>query len=151
MQCWRLCPSLLAPPSVALGFSANPFSLRSTITKLLLSHLMLWKGRYRFFFFFFYDLLSPSVCLVCPDQHGTAISTCCVLCRLHACTVLRFSRNSFLAATLPTSESTLLWPSVCVWVEWKELLAEIFRKVVKRVLLWESGLGPTRLLIRFLV
>lgn len=92
--------------------------------------------------------LPPILCMsVCPDQHGTAISTCCCMSS-SCCMVLHFSHNCFLAATLNTSESTLLWQPECVWVEWIELLAEFFRKVVNRALLWESGLGPTRLLIK---
>lgn len=33
LQCWRRCPLPPAPPSVALGSSASPPSMRSTITK----------------------------------------------------------------------------------------------------------------------
>lgn len=35
MQCWRQCPLPPAPPSAALGSSASPPSMRSTITKLI--------------------------------------------------------------------------------------------------------------------
>lgn len=35
MQCWRPCPLPPAQPSVALGSSASPLSMRSTITKLV--------------------------------------------------------------------------------------------------------------------
>lgn len=35
MQCWRQCPLPPAQPSVALGSSASPPSMRSTITKLI--------------------------------------------------------------------------------------------------------------------
>lgn len=67
MQCWRLCPLLLAPPSVALGFSANLCSLRSTITKLLLC-LTWWllKGCYRFF-----DLCVPFFVSARASHHAS--------------------------------------------------------------------------------
>lgn len=38
MQCWRRCPLPLERLSVALGFSANPFSQRNSITKPFLFH-----------------------------------------------------------------------------------------------------------------
>lgn len=93
MQCWRQCPLPPAQPNVALGSSASPPSMRSTITKLI--ELSLLKGCWNTtFLFFFMSFSPPSVCmpihtaLSCfgPVHVHTAISWCLETgTRLSAC------------------------------------------------------------------